>query len=394
MIFMNPHLVRVRTYVFILLLLLSYPLLLLLTEQRRLHKNNKRLRILIFPQLTRIGDLVCATPLFRALKEKYPDCFLAVAVGVAKDTAGIIRENPHVDEVIFLEPEEYTHFFGLFHFFKKVRKYRFDWGINIAASTMGTLTLIFSLMPQRIKIVRKERPLTELLTDWTNTFKILYKDGEHIPTLYLKTLRFLSVPLPPYVRKEVFPTDKGNKKAREFLNKHNIGGSDFIVGISVTAGNEIKEWENERFGKLAKHIAEEYGAKVLFIGAPYDREKLEKANQYSGSVGIVTVDFNIGELPSLLKQLDIFISSDSGPMHIAHALGVPLIDIIGPVDPNEQAPRDEKSIVVMPPKDIKPTIFAFKRPGDPRESRRASETITVRDVMKAFHTLCARIKTN
>lgn len=381
-------------YVFVLLLLLSYPLLLLFAKQRRSHKDNKQLRILIFPQLTRIGDLVCTTPLFRALKEKYPGCFLVVVVSMAQGTAGIIRGNPCVDEVIFFESEEYTRFFGLFRFFRKVRKYHFDWGINIAASTMGTLTLMFSLIPRRVKIIRKERPLTESLTDWTNTHKISYKEGEHIPTLYLRALRFLNIPLPSHIRKEVFQAGEGNNKTRDFLYKYSIKENDFVVGISVTAGNEIKEWGVKKFGELARCITNKYSAKIVFIGAPRDREKLECANEYSGNTGIITTDFNIEELPSLLKRLTIFISADSGPMHIAHALGVPLIDIIGPVDPYEQAPRDGKSIVVSPPAHIKPTIFALRRPGDPRESKRANEAVSVDDVMNAFHTLHVRIKSN
>jgi hypothetical protein len=68
-------------------------------------------------------------------------------------------------------------------------------------------------------------------------------------------------------------------------------------------------------------------------------------------------------------------------------LGVSLIDIVGPVDPYEQTPREGKSIIVKPQPDIKPTIFAFRPPGDPKESRRAADNITVDHVFTAFEKL-------
>jgi ADP-heptose:LPS heptosyltransferase len=93
-----------------------------------------------------------------------------------------------------------------------------------------------------------------------------------------------------------------------------------------------------------------------------------------------------------MKRMSLFISADSGPIHIAHALEIPLIDIIGPVDPDEQAPDNEMSIIIKPPHNIKPTVFALLPQGDPQESRRAIESISVDAVYEAFEILREKIK--
>jgi len=379
---------KIRVYILILNAWFIFPFL----TKRGSSESKIQYRLLVIPQLTRIGDLVCTTPVFRAIKEKYPESHVAVVVGEFANTAGIVKNNPFVDEIVVFKTDEFLNFFGIFRFFKRIQEGKYNLSLNLAASTMGTLISVFGNVPNRVKIVRSQRPYSEILTDWMNTVCIQYIEGEHIPTLYLKALGPLGISVPSHIRKEIFPGEGGSVRAKRFFEEFNIESNDLVIGISVTAGNEIKEWGTERFGELARCIIQQYDAKVIFIGAPRDQEKLEKANQYTGNIGIIATTFSIEELPSLLKKLTIFISSDSGPMHMAHALGVPLIDIIGPVDPSEQAPSDDVSIVVLPPSNIRPTIFALRRPGDPKESKKACQSITVKQVNDAFTALYARIQ--
>jgi|TARA_Y100000310_G_scaffold162742_1_gene162685 ADP-heptose:LPS heptosyltransferase len=339
-----------------------------------------------------MGDLICATPVFKQIKKKYPKSFLTVTVANFSGTEGIIKNNQYVDEIIILEDDEYLDFFGIFRFFKKIKKRKFNWSINLESSAMGTLISVFGLIPNRIKIIKYDRPFAEVLNDWMNTHKTFYKGNERIPNLYLRTLNVLNIPMPDKIRKEVFTTSDTENKSADFFRKKNILDKDFVIGVSVTAGNKVKEWGTENFLELLSRILEKHNVKIVFIGTQKDKEKISIVNQSIENKGIVATDFSIEELPSLMKRFSMFISADTGPIHIAEALSVPLIDIIGPIDPDEQAPVNEISTVVKSPESFPPTVFALRRQGDPKESKKAMESISVDMVFKAFDRLFLKIK--
>lgn len=345
-----------RRIIFIFGVLISSPLIYFLIWRRNKEKKNS-LRILIIPHLTRIGDLVCATPVFRAIKEKYPGAYLAVLV--AGRVAPLLKNNPRVDEIIV-----YRHF-DLCGTIKKIQKGNFDWSFSLSGTAPSSVMAFWGFIPNRAKITRRPRPFSEFLTDWLNTHYLRYEHHNYLPRYYLKLLEFIGIHDPDEV-KEVFTTAAGEQKAEEFLREHSIHTSDFLVGISTTAGNKIKEWGEDKFKKLVEELVQKYSAKIIDIG---------KAG------------FSLEELPSLMKRLSLFIAVDTGPIYIAHALKVPLIDIIGPVDPAEQPPNDARSIQVLPPPAIKPSSFVMKKPGQAEEHRKAIESITVEDVLKAIEKL-------
>ncbi|MEK7575822.1 MAG: glycosyltransferase family 9 protein [Patescibacteria group bacterium] len=361
---MTLAIAKIRVYILIFFAFLFYPIFTVLAFLRlRDDGRKKNPRILIIPQFTRIGDLICATPIFREIKKKYPNSYLAVVV--TPKIAGIIKNNPRIDEIIIFEDRDYLEFFGLCRLFKKIRDEKFDWSICVSADTMGTILSVYGLIPNRIKIIRQERNFSEILSDWMNNFLIYYKNGEYIPQLYLKTIKFFGIESDD-IKKEVFTSKVGDEKAEKFLKEKNINTNDLVIGIGATAGNKIKEWPMERFKKLAKRLTEVYKAKIIFIDPK---------------------DFSLEEFPSLMKRLNLFIAADSGPIHIAHALNVPLIDIIGPVDPADQAPQCEKCVIIKPSETIKPTIFAMRPAGDEKETRRAVESISTDMVYKAVKSL-------
>jgi ADP-heptose:LPS heptosyltransferase len=133
----------------------------------------------------------------------------------------------------------------------------------------------------------------------------------------------------------------------------------------------------------------------VFIGSSRDSARISRLiagfNESYRPSCIQATDFSLEDLPSLIKRFSFFISGDTGPMHMAHALGVPLIDIIGPVHPDEQAPRDGMSIIVKPKGSVAPTIFAFEKAGAATLSREALDSTSVEDVFRAFSGLRGQV---
>lgn len=332
-------------------------------------------RILVIPHLATIGDLVCATPVFRAIKKQYPESFVAVVV--TKMTAGIIKNNPYIDDVVIYRANNLR---GLISY---VRQSKFDWSFSLTGSLFGTLIGFVGLVPNRAATTYDGKGISQRLTDWLNNFKVFYAHHTYLPGHYLKMLKLIGIENAED-KKEVFTAPEADKKAEEFLRSHGVMPNDFLVGISISAGNRIKEWGDEKFKQLAKKIAGKYSAKILFRGAKSDEARIDRILTGFDPVGFIKeVDFSLEEIPSIIKRCNLYIAADSGPIYIAHALDIPLIDIIGPIDPSEQPPNDKRSIQVRPPAHIKPSSFVFKKPGAPEEHKKAINSITVDMAMSA-----------
>ncbi len=394
-----------RNKLIILFATILSPILFVLAKKRRRDFGDAP-RILVIPQLTRIGDLVCATPVFRAIKERYPKSFLAVMV--TGKVTGIIKNNPHIDQIIQYKTKGYSNIL------ENVGILKFDVGISLTPQPMATVTMLLGLIPRRIKLIREGRPVGEALTDWLNTETLLYRHHTFLPQRYLDLLRSIGIENAS-LEKGVFVSEAGERKVSNFLplvlKGEDKGGGltpPLVIGISITAGNKIKEWGDENFAELAKRILEKYkDIKIIFIGSKNDEPRIDNVLKKIGSpsTGSGTkdlyslsgveglpiykaIDFNLEELPSLIKRLDLYVAVDTGPIYIANALGVPTVDILGPVDPTEQPPCDGgKSVCVLPAGNIKPSSFVFKRPGRPEEHRKALEAINVELVLEAIGVL-------
>ncbi|OGF69630.1 hypothetical protein A3H65_04045 [Candidatus Giovannonibacteria bacterium RIFCSPLOWO2_02_FULL_45_14] len=364
---------RIKPVIIIFGGIILSPALLFLSRRKT---NSDQLRILIIPQSTRIGDLVLTTPVFRAIKKKYPGAYLGVAL--SKKSAGIVKNNPHIDKIFILRSA------GFWKDVLEIRKASFDWSFCLSGSALGNIVSLWCFIPNRAKITRRPRPFLEFLTDWLATYKLRYEHHTYLPRYYLRILKPLGINNSD-AKSEIFISDSGEKGAEKYFKDKNIYPSDTVVGISITAGNKIKEWGDEKFRKLARKIKAKYNAKIIFIGGVADKNRIAKI--FSDKNFFEATDFSLKELPSLIRRLTLYIAVDTGPIYIAHALNVPLVDIIGPVDPSEQPPSDKRSVQVLPAPGIKPSSFVLKKPGRLAEHKMAIESIKVEDVLMAVDKL-------
>lgn len=373
---------KTKTLLFIILTLVVSPVLFVLSQLR--HKNKEgHLKILVIPQLLKIGDIICSTPVFRSIKIKYPNSYLAVLS--SSKASGIIKNNPHINEIIDFDN------YSLLGLAMKLRKCRFDWSFCLSGVSVFSCLVLLGLVKNRVKVTRRERPITEIFTDWTSSYRFVYEYHTFIPAHYLKLLCPIGIKN-QLVIKEVFTSAESDKKVFDFFRNKGIKNGDLVIGISLTAGNKIKEWGDAKFADVAQKISERYKAKLIFIGSKNDKSRiLELIRAASNKNFFAATNFLIEDLPSLIKRFNLFIAVDTGPIHIAHALEVPLVDIAGPVDCREQQPEDDLSVLVKPPLSISPSLFAFKKPGTLAEGKMAVNSISVSDVLSAVEKLILKM---
>lgn len=124
-------------------------------------------------------------------------------------------------------------------------------------------------------------------------------------------------------------------------------GGSMKVGLHVSGGRAIKQWPEPRFRDVAQILVRDRGAAIVLTGAPADRAQVDRVLaalppdrvlDLSGGLDLLTV-------AAVIEQLDLFVTGDTGPMHLAHAVSTPVVAVFGPSDPVRYAPRGVRDIV-------------------------------------------------
>lgn len=181
-------------------------------------------------------------------------------------------------------------------------------------------------------------------------------------------------------------TSADKEYARELLLKNNVTENEIVVGLHPGSGGQIgKRWAKEKFVELGDELYEKYGAKVLLFGGP-DEAGLKQDICALMKNKPVLVEGTLKQTATVIGRCDLFISNDSGLMHIATAMGVPTIGVFGPTDPRRTSPWGEKNTIVA--KDM-PCIPCYKYPFFSTNSRIECQrmdclkTISVEDILLA-----------
>lgn len=121
-----------------------------------------------------------------------------------------------------------------------------------------------------------------------------------------------------------------------------------LVGVHVNGGRPIKQWPSDRFGELARRLIDRQGATIVLTGTAGDRELLDsiKAGLAPARVVDASGAVDLSALAALIERMDLLITGDTGPMHLAHAVDVPTVSIFGPSDPVRYAPPGDRHRVV------------------------------------------------
>jgi len=359
-------------YWFIGTLILS-PYLWLRANLRR-KKNIKKILLIHYGK---IGDLVCAMRMFRAIKESIPDAEIHVLC--RESSAAVLKENPFVDQMHFLTP------YNRMKLIKKFRKERFDCSINCMPGAFLSLIGIWSFIPRRINSVTNVQGIIVRLTRIFQSKNIFY--GLHMNTYkhYMKLVEAIRVRALPY-DVDFFFTDADKNSVTNWLNEKGIGDQPFVV-FSLTAGNIIKEWPEEKFAKLADYVTEEKGMKVILSTLDEGMISRVRSQTKNPKRVISSAGLNLGELGALCSKSKAFVSADTGPMYIAYGSGASVVIVIGLIDPVEQVPPvSNRCSHVMPPEGCKPWVFIANTPreGDDEQLRCVRDT-SVEDVVEGLN---------
>ncbi len=285
-------------------------------------KEHKIKRILIC-RTDRIGDVLLSTAVIKALRDAYPHAYIAMVV--SPQAKEIVEGNPYLDSVfIFDKKAAQRGFFGTRRFAQELKKRRFDLSIILHPTNRMHLVTFLAGIPRRIGYDKK---LSFLLTDRIKHTKHL---GEkHEMEYALDMVRYLGIE--PKEKNLYMPLKKESEIwADNLLKEHCLTGENRLIVIHPTASCPSKIWPAERFAQVANQLILRYKAKIAIISAEKDNPLVKAVIEDIRSLVIdLSGQTSLSQLASLLKRAKLFISNDSGPVHIASAVGTPVISIFG-----------------------------------------------------------------
>lgn len=249
-----------------------------------------------------IGDVVHTTNVFRSIKEAYPDIKIDYLTGPVP--AQLLKNDTRLNNVIVLEEKNYSYLFNLA---SQLRKEHYDVIINLQPSIRFKF-LSFMSFPKKILTYKKTFKL-HAVENFFRTAKKVFKDIENPNDLRLE------IPTEVFEKiKSEIPTDKK------------------IVVINTQTGpvRHGRKWPMKNFKELALSILEEYDCNILIAGAKEDLEKVKCFENLHPNIKIIAGRFNLLESAAVFALTDVFISGDTGPLHMASAVNKPFcIGIFG-----------------------------------------------------------------
>jgi len=290
------------------------------SAEYRVQDNYKRILIV---RTDRIGDVLLSTPVIKVLRDYYPNAYIAMMVGpYAKD---IVDGNPYLDEVIIYDKDgKHKSWRRSIKFAQNLKKKRFDLAIILHPTNRVHMVTFFAGIRRRIGYGRNFR---FLLTDRIKHTKQLGQ--KHELEYALDLVRYLGIEPKD---KTLFMAIKPESEAwvEELFKQQGIKKTDRLLAIHPAASCPSKIWPNERFADVATRLIERYGFRVLVIAGPKDLALAGSVIKHMHHPVInLAGRISVSQLASVLKRCNLFISNDSGPVHIAAALGTPVISIFG-----------------------------------------------------------------
>lgn len=309
----------------------------------RMPKDIKRILVI---RLDHIGDLLFATPVFRAIKAAYPKVRLDVLIG--RQNKDIVKNNPFVDEIMTYDAPWFKRKNGrliklreFIRLAKVLRREKYDIGIDLRGDLRHIILMSLAVIRYKIGY-----GITGggFLLDKEVTYNSQTHQLEHNLDL-LEAIGIESV----HKESEFFIPDEYKNFAEEFYAKNGLRTEDFVVCIHLGAGYPSKRWLPKKWAQLIDRLAQEFKAKVVIIGTKEDKTLSGNIKEMIRGKAIDAIGkTSLGELATLLKRANLFIGTDSGPSHVASAVNTPSIILYsGTNDAKQWAPLGKKVIIIQ-----------------------------------------------
>ena len=304
--------------------------------RKRLPKDFAPERILVI-KLDHIGDVLLATPVFSNLRRAYPNAELHALTGAWSRV--VLEKHPDVNNVeeynspAFCRTGQPTSLRETFKLYRQLRRQKYDLIVELRSDWRTVWFAFLRLTPKR---------LSRAALQVANKLGFAQFSGTHETTRNLDVLRQAGIPTS--VETAIFSVTTEDKKwASDFLATYQIDRQHPLIAIHPGSPIALKRWLPERYAELADWLIAQKRAQILFVGV---KDEIPITTEIQALMRGESINIagktTLTQLASILHTCNVFIGNDSGPMHLAAAVGTQTIGLYGPGDPTRFGPAGAK----------------------------------------------------
>jgi heptosyltransferase-2 len=330
-----------------------------------------------------IGDTILTVPFLRNLRRAHPEARIDLVV--APYSSDVLRGNPYVDEFIVYDPPTIHADSGGRHrtllaktrFVAELRRRRYDKAYVLKRSFSSAAIAFLSGAKERVGFDTEGRGF--LLTK-----RVPYRHDRHEVLNFLDVLRADGVAVADD-HLEAWLTPGESRFAEAYLAERGVAPGERVVAIHPFCANQTRAWHEDDFVATANTLQERFGVRILLLGGKRDREMA------AGIAGRIRPDpvpavgeTDLRQSMALLSKCSLLICNDSGIMHLAAALDLPLIALFGPQSPVKFGPWGARCRILYKRFPCSPCRQKFFEECDPspRGKPMCMEKITVAEVIE------------
>jgi len=289
-----------------------------------------------------IGNMIFLTPALKALRKALPSSTFSFLLGPYSAEKAVEGSNL-IDQKIIIEPKKFTGLSGNIRLIQKLRQENF----NLSITSTGTNPLKSGLLCTLAGIKYR---LGENINrkGFFYNLRVPFDKNQHEVESNIHLIQRLGIEVED--RSLFIQRSKEDKNyAQKYFVQNNLEGK-LVVGVHPGSGIHqagFKRWAKERFSQLADRLISDWGASVILFGGTEETKLAEDINGMMRSQPLLmTGKTTLSQTAALIEKCSLFISNDSGLLHVASAVKAPVIGIFGPTDPGRTGPYPDSSAVI------------------------------------------------
>ena len=296
-------------------------------------------RILVTQTGGWVGDMVLLTPALRALKIAYPQSHLVLLIRPL--VAGLMADHPYVDEVVLdCKGSALSRLPSFWKSVSEIRRSDFNLAVVLHPTSFRNALIPFLAgIPERIgsDVSGRGILLTQACPDRTDLHEV---------HRYLRVLKLIDIH-EPTAKLEFWHTDADRDTTHQILSTHGISSGQNLIGVNLGTTWRTKRWPLENFAAVITQVQRRFGARILLTGSTAEIPLGETLAQIA-KVEVINLigKTTLMQLGALIERCNFYLTCDSGPMHIAAAVGTPTIALFGPTSPTRHGPYGKNHEVI------------------------------------------------
>ena len=328
-------------------------------------------RILII-RLAPLGETILTTPVVRALRQHFRDAYIAYMVAPTRED--LVSANPHLNEVL-------TYQTSVPKLIYQLTQRKFQMAIVLQPTFRLVLHTFLARIPFRVGFETNSggKKLLNLAVP-NNT-------AQHETQRYLDIVRAMGIGITDD-EPEVFIDGAGSAWVDNFLRDQGLDDNKPIIGLNPGAGTTYRRWNASNFAVLGDRLHEVYNAHIVITTGPREGELATQVAEKMASSSIIVKQTTPMQLGALLQRCDLYISNDTGPMHLSTAVKTPTVALFGASNLIQWAPPwDRHAVVARKACEFMRTLSSKEWDDHPERARENLETITPDMVMRTVEEL-------